>query len=408
MNVSIQSNERIGSDMVTRRSPRPGVVILGAESQGLGILRQLTREGVPTVLVDQDRFGIARTSRYCRAFYHSPLYHHTEEFVGFLLEIARKNALEGWTIFPTDDEQVASIAKKHKEMSLVYNLCTPPWETASVPLRKNLFFEKARELGVPIPTTITLETYLAENTSFRFPAVLKPVVKPNFFRVLRRKAVEVQSPDELRRLLAALDGQISHSEMYLQEKIPHRGAEQLSYVSLMTNGELRYGFGARRVRQHPMDYGKASTYVEAIESHELAETTHLFLKSIDYWGLAECEYIRDPRDGVPKLIDVNPRFWGWHTLANRCGINYPYLLYCSVNNIRLPAYELNCQGARWIKNITDFPVALREVLSGRLKPLTLLTQYFGSGENATYDPHDPLPFFMEYFLLLYLIQKRGY
>jgi len=39
------------------------------------------------------------------------------------------------------------------------------------------------------------------------------------------------------------------------------------------------------------------------------------------------EFKLDPRDGLPKLMEVNPRFWGSLSLAITAGVNFPYLLY---------------------------------------------------------------------------------
>jgi hypothetical protein len=39
------------------------------------------------------------------------------------------------------------------------------------------------------------------------------------------------------------------------------------------------------------------------------------------------EFRVDPRDGEPKLLEVNPRFWGSLHHAIVCGVDFPHLLY---------------------------------------------------------------------------------
>jgi predicted ATP-grasp superfamily ATP-dependent carboligase len=37
------------------------------------------------------------------------------------------------------------------------------------------------------------------------------------------------------------------------------------------------------------------------------------------------EWKLDPEDGIPKLMEINPRFWGSLELAVRAGVNFPVL-----------------------------------------------------------------------------------
>jgi predicted ATP-grasp superfamily ATP-dependent carboligase len=39
------------------------------------------------------------------------------------------------------------------------------------------------------------------------------------------------------------------------------------------------------------------------------------------------EFKVDPRDNKPKLMEINPRFWGSLPLAIYSGVDFPYLLY---------------------------------------------------------------------------------
>jgi predicted ATP-grasp superfamily ATP-dependent carboligase len=70
-----------------------------------------------------------------------------------------------------------------------------------------------------------------------------------------------------------------------------------------------------------MTYG-LSTY-----EPELLEIAENLLKKWNWYGAAEVEIKIDPRDGVPKLIEVNPRFWQHLQLSIACGLDLPHLLY---------------------------------------------------------------------------------
>jgi predicted ATP-grasp superfamily ATP-dependent carboligase len=51
------------------------------------------------------------------------------------------------------------------------------------------------------------------------------------------------------------------------------------------------------------------------------------LTNLKWYGVAMVEFKYDPRDNQPKLLEINPRFWGSLELAIKAGVNFPYLLY---------------------------------------------------------------------------------
>jgi predicted ATP-grasp superfamily ATP-dependent carboligase len=162
----------------------------------------------------------------------------------------------------------------------------------------------------------------------------------------------------------------------------------------------------RRRRQHPSDFGVASTYVETISLPELAEPSCRFLAAIDYYGLVELEYKRDPRDGTCKLLDVNARTWGYHSVGPAAGVDFPYLLYR--DQIGAPVEQAQATpGIRWIRLSTDVPNALRDMWAGRLRPREYLRSLRGVTTEAVFSADDPLPGLCEIALLPYLAVKRA-
>ena len=93
-------------------------------------------------------------------------------------------------------------------------------------------------------------------------------------------------------------------------------------------------------------------------------------------GICEVEFIRDPRDGVFKFLEVNPRIWGWHSIALRAGVNLPYLSYLDQmgKTIEVPEFRKN---VKWIREITDAMTVLKEIGKGRLSILEVLRSLQG-------------------------------
>jgi len=162
----------------------------------------------------------------------------------------------------------------------------------------------------------------------------------------------------------------------------------------------------RRRRQHPSDFGRASTFVETVDLPEIEEPSQRFLKAVDYYGLVELEYKRDPRDGRAKLLDVNARTWGYHSIGTAAGVDFPYLLYRDQLGERVDSCRARA-GARWIRLSTDVPNAVKDVAKGQLRVGDYLRSLRGVDVDAVWSVSDPLPALMELGLLPYLAVRRG-
>jgi len=113
----------------------------------------------------------------------------------------------------------------------------------------------------------------------------------------------------------------------LQENIPP-GGEALGVAVLMDfASKPRASFVYRRLREYPIT-GGPSTLRESIRHPELQQSAERLLSCLGWVGVAMVEFKEDPRDGQPKRLEINPRFWGSLHHAILCGVDFPYLLYC--------------------------------------------------------------------------------
>jgi predicted ATP-grasp superfamily ATP-dependent carboligase len=164
---------------------------------------------------------------------------------------------------------------------------------------------------------------------------------------------------------------------------------------------------AKRRRQHPLQFGRASTFVETIEQPELEEMSERFLRAIDYYGLVELEYKLDPRDGKFKMLDVNARTWGYHTLGASAGVDFSYMLFA--DQMGLPVSPVKARpGVGWMRATTDIPTVCLEFLAGSMGPRGYLRSLGMCRTEAVFSLEDPLPGVAELFLIPYLAVKRGF
>jgi predicted ATP-grasp superfamily ATP-dependent carboligase len=163
----------------------------------------------------------------------------------------------------------------------------------------------------------------------------------------------------------------------------------------------------RRQRQHPPEFGRASTFVQTVDLPQLEELSERLLRKIGFYGLVELEYKFDPRDGQYKLLDINARTWGYHSIGPRAGVDFPSMLFS--DQVGLPVEARRGQvGVRWIRLVTDFPTAVLEILKGTLGLRPYLSSLRRFDVESVFCREDLLPGFAELALIPYLSVKRGF
>jgi predicted ATP-grasp superfamily ATP-dependent carboligase len=385
----------------------PGVIILGCEYQALGLLRQLKSKGVDCVLIDQDKYGPALFSRYKNRFFNSPSY-TSSEFWPWLKETAFKNGLEGWVVITTDDEQVRQLAENYEEAVSLFKYAGLPWERYRKIYDKRTCYEWTQSIGLRSPLSyIPFSREDSLNCCLDYPFIVKPAIKREFKKYSNKKAIVVNNREELHDVLFERLRNVPLEELIFQEIIPGDGNYQWSYAGFFVNGEPLAAFTAKRKRQHPPDYGRSSTYVEAIYDPEVEEESLKILSKLKYSGFAEVEWKRDSRDKKLKFLEVNARSWGWHSIAARVVGNLPLLYYNYLTHgecsIKKPEY-----GVRWVKFVTDIPVVIHLMLQRKLTFRDWYKSIKGNIVSCDWDLTDPAPFFFQFLLIPYLICKRGY
>ncbi len=380
-------------------------VVIGGDHQGLGIARSLGRRGIGVAVAD-DEISVGAVSRFVQRRFPWP--DGDERQVDWLESLADDHGLRGATVYPTRDETVALLAQHHERLSERFVLVTPPWEVTRWAYDKRLTYELAARIGVAHPGThYPARREDVERLDLLFPAILKPAIKDHFYSQTLTKAWEVT---DRASLLARYDEAmllIPGDEIMIQEVVPGGGESQVSFAALCSGGEVLAWVTARRTRQHPMDYGHSSTFVETIECPPIEEPSRALLSAMGYSGLVEVEFKHDRRVDSYKVLDVNARTWGWHTIGRKAGVDFPYLAWRLANGKPVPRRR-GRSGVRWMRGVTDVPTALREMRRGRLSPGDYLRSFGAPLELSVLAVDDPLPSLAELALLPYTFWKRGF
>ncbi len=366
----------------------PGVLLLGSDFKALGVARSLGRRGVPVAIVDNlprsawfSRF-VARRLRWGESMSSTTL-------PDFLLEIAGRG-MEGWVLWPAQDDALELVARNSERLSRAYQLITPPWEILRQAHDKRLLQEAAEEVGVPHPRTWYPTNERSLHTlQVEFPAIIKPTVSVDMQHALGRKALPVRDFKQLLESYRLAAHIVPDDHLMVQEIVPMEA--QYSVAAFVVDGQVVSAMTARRTRQFPIDYGLSSTFVEAIDVAGLIELAAKVLGRLGLSGMVEVEFIQDRRDGRPKLLDVNPRPWGWHTLCMACGLDFPAMQYDHSLGRPLPRLAPR-YGPRWIRLLTDVPAGWSYVKAGAMTPGAYVRSLFaGRTVGSVFDLRDPIP-----------------
>ena len=384
---------------------KTGAIVIGGEHPGLGIARSLGRRGIPVCVID-DQHSISQFSRYVTRVVRVKDLRDELNTVESVLEVGRRYGMKGWVLFPTRDETVVAFSRHRDRLAKFFRVTTPGWDTVKWAWDKKNTYDRAAELGIPVPHTFNPKTEgeLPDLYS-RLPLAIKPAIKENFFYATGAKAWRAETPEQLHDLFRRAIRQIRPEEILVQEIIPGDGQRQYSYCAFFRDGQAHSTLLARRLRQHPREFGRAATYVETIDFPEIEELSERFLRAIDYYGLVEVEFKQDPRDGLFKLLDVNARTWGFHSIGIAAGVDFPYLLFADQLGYPVDRHRAK-PGVGWLRGITDVPTVISDLYARELTLSSYWSSLKNTGTESVFCAEDPLPSVAELIMLPYFVTKK--
>ena len=362
---------------------------------------------MPVCIID-DELSIARYSRYTTHSVRVKELRDEQKTIEIVMDIGRRLKLKGWVLYPTRDETVAAFSRYREPLSEWFRVPTPDWNSVQWAWDKRNTYKLAQSLGIPSPKTWFPQTVEdLRQIDARFPLVMKPAIKEHFIYTTKVKAWRADNRGELMSRFQEAAAFVPAGELMIQDLIPGGSEQQFGYCAFFKEGRAIGAMATQYKRQHPPQFGRSCTFVETIESPVLEEISHRFLRAMNYYGLVELEFKLDPRDGEYKLLDVNARTWGYHTLGVAAGVDFSHMLFeDQLGKAVKPARARS--GITWVRLVTDIPGGIMGVMRGRLGFWQYLKSITNSSTEAVFSSKDVLPSIVEAALVPYLFYKRGY
>ncbi|HTT48726.1 MAG TPA: ATP-grasp domain-containing protein [Pseudolabrys sp.] len=370
----------------------PGALVVGGAHVSIAVARSLGRRGIPVWLLANH--PLPTYSRYVKRSIFWPDAGQPGD-LSPIINVARQHNLQGWVLMATGDQEMELIARNRDVLSQYFRIVTADWSTVQWVYDKRLTYSRAARVGIDYPESFEPRSMREiEALACRFPVILKPATRGGEDAFTRAKAWKAETREQLATLYRRAAALVGGDAIIVQEWIPGAGEAQFSYAALCERGEPLASLTARRTRQHPIDFGRSSTFVETIEMDEVEALARRFLKSIAYTGVAEVEFKRDRRDGRFKLLDVNGRFWTWCGLGDLAGVDFPYLAYRQ--SLRQNVAPVRAKaGLAWVHGSRDIVAAAEEFMRGTLTVGGYLRAFRQPLTFATFAWDDPLPALVE-------------
>ncbi|MGI8633144.1 MAG: ATP-grasp domain-containing protein [Solirubrobacterales bacterium] len=274
-------------------------------------IRGLGRGGVETVAYGPQRSAAGRRSRYATVALRGPQADEDPAAAaGALADAATEHG--PLVAYPATEEAIdAMLAAERWPGTMPYPGADPLNAVRDKPGLADL----AGAAGLAVPETLAAAP-AAELRSHTFGGrcVVKPLHKGGALAVARRL-----DGDELASLLRALPGT---EQVLVQRETPG----SLGAISLVIDRE---GAVAGRVQQRtlttwPAEAGPSRRAVTIEPDEPLIAGAARLLADAGYWGLAQLQFMGID-SGDPRLIDINPRYYGSLSLALAAGVNLPAL-----------------------------------------------------------------------------------
>ena len=370
------------------------VTILEAVAHGpLGAVRSLGRLGIPVHVVDANPWAPAFFSRYRRGrFVRDVLGADPVEAVARLLEIGRASARRSILLPTTDDGAlfVASHAAALREAFVVVDV--PPGLVRALCNKKEMH-HLARRLGIPTAQAVfprSRDEVLAFLDTAVFPVMLKGIDGPRLQQRCGARMFIVQDRNELLEKYDALED-AADPNLMLQEYIP--GGDDTVW---MFNGyfdarsECLAGFTGKKIRQYPVHRGATSLGI-CLRNATVETMTRDFMKAIGYRGILDIGYRFDARDGLYKVLDVNPRIGATFRLfVAENDLDVLRAMYLDMTGQPVPAASVP-EGRKWIVEDHDLLSFLGHRGNGGFALSEWARSMRGVREGAYFAAHDPLP-----------------
>lgn len=367
------------------------IVTAGLTANALGIIRSFGRRGIPVVYVDSERHAIARYSRYIDKRLKCPSIKESETgFISALIDFGSRINRK-MVVIPAGDGEVLALSKYKQDLDTYYHVPVASYDVVQGLVNKKKFYKLLLNKNIPHPKTYFPDT-LADLRSIghvlAYPFIIKPAYSSLFQSEFGKKVFLINSSKELDMAINKMTG--LNMEVLIQEIVPGRELYAF-YTYLNSKSEALAVCGYDKIRHYPPDFGSCS-FCESCRRPSVIEPVINLLQEMGYYGFAEPELIKDPRDDTYKLLEINARTTLQNRLASVCGVDMEYLAFLDANGKSIKDSTSFRSNVLWVDDLADFPAFLIQLKRKDLSMSAIVKMLKLGKVHSVLAWDDPVPY----------------
>lgn len=312
---------------------------------GLAVVRSLGAKKIHTTVTSNSINALPFYSKYC-----------SQKIISGYTDELLSSFTEEDIIMPNGEDEMLFFAKNAPLYD--YHIAYPEYSTLQKIIDKGKFMQCALSHNIPAPNTFfpkCPEDIEQLQGILDYPVVIKPNRGKGGRGILR-----VDNPEILENAYGDTFQQFGPS--IIQEYIPFQ--KRYSAAVLLNKVSQIQGICIlQEIRTYPIRSGPGC-FVKTVQQDEIMNSTIDILNKLKYRGVVELDFVIDERDGKPKLLEINPRFWSSLQCAITSGVDFPYLLYQMANGTAIDGFHAYKPGIHSRNVISNDARHLLSVLRG--------------------------------------------
>jgi D-aspartate ligase len=360
----------------------------------LAVARSAGRLGVPVHSVCTDPGEPAMRSRYITSAVRIAPDLTEEAWVQAL--IALRPRLGRAILLPVDDLAAVTVGDHQDRLAEPFLLPLAPEGIRRRLASKRELHALCLRLDLPTPVSsfpADESEFIAHVAAAGYPVVLKrsdPWLPPR--NPSAPSVFIARTPEDALQAYREMESDVA-PQLMVQEYIPGDSDSVWMFNGYAGDGgRCLCAFTARKLRQRGPRTGP-TTLGECAGNETVSKAAQRLLAELDYRGIVDMGFRYDRRDGLYKLLDVNPRLGSTFRLFTAGnGIDVVRAMHLDLTARPVPPSQLT-PGRRWLDERSDPVTAVQLGREGSLRFRAWTRSLRGIDEAAWWAGDDPRPFF---------------